>query len=157
MASISERTSERRLWTGLSDRDVRPSSLNAFPWRLVLLSDSHLVCKCGLMAHTDKISKISDALRPVFERYGIIRAIVFGSLARNEDTRRSDLDLILVQDTEKRFLDRYDGLLRDVVEHVPELGVDLLIYTPSEIESMKTGPFIRKALEDGVVIYDSER
>lgn len=40
--------------------------------------------------------------------------MVFGSLARVEASRRSDLDLIVVVDTDARFLDRYDALLAPI-------------------------------------------
>ena len=53
-----------------------------------------------------ELQLISEKLLPIFKRYNIQKAIVFGSFARGEATRRSDLDLILVQETGKRFLDR---------------------------------------------------
>jgi predicted nucleotidyltransferase len=49
------------------------------------------------------LTHLRRKLRPILERYHIRRAILFGSLARGEDTRRSDV-LILVQETDKRFL-----------------------------------------------------
>ena len=95
-------------------------------------------------------------LRPILERYHIRRAILFGSLARGEDTRRSDLDLILVQETDKRFFDRYDGILADVSAIAGSRDVDLLIYTPKELEAISERPFIAQALREGKVIYESE-
>ena len=35
-------------------------------------------------------------LKPIFEKYGVECAFVFGSVARGEATRRSDIDLIVV-------------------------------------------------------------
>lgn len=96
-------------------------------------------------------------MEPIFEKYGILRAVVFGSLARGESTRRSDLDLMLVQETDKRFLDRYDGILSDITDVVRGRDVDLLIYTPEELESMSNRVFIKRILKDGTVIYESER
>lgn len=104
----------------------------------------------------DLIREISEKLRPVFERYGIVRAIVFGSLARGEPSRRSDLDLFVVQDTDKRFLDRYDGLLNDVTDVITDRDVDLLIYTPDELTRTCERPFVRRILNEGTVIYESE-
>jgi predicted nucleotidyltransferase len=74
---------------------------------------------------------MSHKLRPVFERYGILKAIAFGSIARGEPSRRSDLDLFVVQDTDRRFLDRYEGILNDITDIVTDRDVDLLIYTPT--------------------------
>lgn len=105
----------------------------------------------------DNLEQIARSLRAVFLKYGILKAVVFGSMARGEPTLRSDLDLLLVQKTDKRFLDRYDGILGDIIELVRGRDVDLLIYTPSELDMMSDRPFIRKALREGIVIYESQR
>jgi predicted nucleotidyltransferase len=98
---------------------------------------------------------LADRLRPVFEKYGVLRAILFGSYARGDNSRRSDVDLILVQETDKRFLDRYAGILWDITANVPGCDVDLLIYTPSELEAISDRPFVATALREGVVLYES--
>ena len=103
------------------------------------------------------LDALARRLRPVFRKHGVMRGIVFGSFARGEESRRSDLDLLVVQQTEKRFLDRYDGLLAEVVRAVPGRDVDLLIYTPSELARLAEQPFLRQALSEGQVIYESEQ
>lgn len=105
----------------------------------------------------DELQRLAARLRPVFERHGILRAIVFGSLARGEATRHSDLDLIVVQETDARFLDRYDPLLREITAAAPERGIDLLIYTPCELAQMADRKFIATALREGKTIYESEQ
>lgn len=105
----------------------------------------------------DKWEKLTSQLRTVFEKHQILRAIVFGSLARGEESRHSDLDLIIIQDTGKRFLDRYDELLREIVQAVPEWNVDLLIYTPLELDRMACQPLIATALREGKLLYESEQ
>ncbi len=101
--------------------------------------------------------RLTAILKPVLERYGVLKAIVFGSLARGESTKRSDLDLIVVQETDKRFLDRYDGILGDITDVVRGRDVDLLIYTPEELDNMANRAFIKRILKEGIVIYESER
>lgn len=98
---------------------------------------------------------LAERLRPVFERYGVLRAILFGSFARGDASRRSDIDLILVQETDKRFLDRYAGILWEITANTPGCDVDLLIYTPAELDSLRDRPFVAKALQEGVVVYES--
>jgi predicted nucleotidyltransferase len=105
----------------------------------------------------DQLGEIARRLRPILERQQVRRAIVFGSFARGEVSRRSDLDLILIQETDKRFLDRYDDLLRAIVEAVPGRDVDLLIYTPQELSRISARPFIAGALREGKVIYESNQ
>ena len=93
---------------------------------------------------------------PVFRRYGILKAIVFGSVARGEPSSYSDVDLILIQRTDKRFLDRYEGIQLDLNGAIPRTTVDALIYTPEEMERMQGRRFIADALREGKVIYESQ-
>ena len=104
-----------------------------------------------------ELQRLAAQLRPIFEQHRIVRALVFGSLARGEASRRSDLDLLLVQETDKRFLERYDGLLREITRAVPGRDVDLLIYTPQELEQLGHRPLIATALREGKTLYESEQ
>lgn len=106
---------------------------------------------------TEEWDELVARLRPAFERHRVLRAIVFGSLARGDVSRHSDLDLIVIKDTEKPFLDRYDNLLRDITSAVPGRDVDLLIYTPQELARVAHRPLIATALREGKIIYESEQ
>ena len=103
-----------------------------------------------------ELQKLTKAIRPIFERYHIQKAIAFGSLARGEATRRSDLDLILIQQTEERFLDRYQGILYELNQAVKGRSVEVLIYTPEELSRIGDRMFIATALREGEVIYERE-
>ncbi|MDW8345124.1 MAG: nucleotidyltransferase domain-containing protein [Verrucomicrobiae bacterium] len=103
------------------------------------------------------IGELKACFRPVFERYHIQRAILFGSFARGDASARSDIDLLLVQETDSRFFDRLDGLLYDLNIASPGPAVEALVYTPQELERMSDRPFIAQALREGVVIYESNR
>lgn len=105
----------------------------------------------------DRTRDISARLRVVWQRHNVSRAILFGSLARGEATRHSDLDLLVIQETEARFLDRYDGFLAEVVQQAPGYDVDLLIYTPEELAQMADRPFVARILAEGIVIYEREQ
>jgi len=103
------------------------------------------------------LEELVSRLQQTFEKHRVLRAIVFGSFGREEESRRSDLDLIIIQDTQKRFLDRYDDLLREVAQAVPGRDVDLLIYTPQELAHVADRPLIATALREGKVIYESKQ
>ncbi len=105
---------------------------------------------------TRQLLQLREQLLSTLQRHHIQKAIVFGSFARGETSRHSDVDLILVQQTEKRFLDRYDGLLYELGCAVPDRDLDVLIYTPEELSAMSERAFIASALRDGKVIYESE-
>jgi len=100
------------------------------------------------------LERLAADLRPVFRRHMILQAIVFGSYATGSASRRSDVDLLLVQRTPKRFLDRYDGLYRELCAQVKGAGIDLLIYTPEELEHLRDRPFVRRILSEGRIIYE---
>ena len=98
------------------------------------------------------VDEIKKKLRPYFDERGVEKAIVFGSFARGTATRRSDIDLIIVMDTDRRFFERYDEL-SDIGNCIEGLHMDILIYTPAEIESISDRHFIRSALREGIVIF----
>lgn len=84
------------------------------------------------------------------------KVIAFGSVARGDSDEWSDLDLLIVADTSRPFLERFKDFagLYDVW---PRL--DLLIYTAEEFERMRAeeNPLVMQALREGVVLYPTEQ
>ncbi len=81
--------------------------------------------------------------------------ILFGSLAQGEVRVWSDLDLIIIKDTPKRFLDR----TAEVLEFIdPRVGADILVYTPEEFEQLcRERPFFKEEImAKGRVIYERD-
>jgi predicted nucleotidyltransferase len=103
------------------------------------------------------VAWVRDRLVPVLRRYDVEMAVVFGSVARAEPSRRSDVDLIVVRETDRRFLDRYEGIYADLFAAMGGPALDLLIYTPDEFEAMRGRRFVERALAEGVTIYERER
>lgn len=81
-------------------------------------------------------------------------AIVFGSVARGDADEWSDLDLVIVADTSRPFLDRYRDF-EGIYDVWPRL--DLLVYTPDEFRQMQAErrPFIEHVLREGVVVHEA--
>mgnify|MGYP006304015039 CR=1 FL=1 len=100
-----------------------------------------------------ELTEIAQLLRFFFEGTNTHKAIVFGSVARGTQTKRSDLDLIIITDTEKRFFDRYETYER-IHSLIPTRSVEMLIYTPDEIEGISHRNFIRQILDEGKIIYE---
>ena len=81
------------------------------------------------------------------------RIILFGSAAWGDTDQYSDIDLIIIKKTDKRFVQR----LVEPGSFVPiDLSVDLFVYTPEEFQSMidNENPFIEQALKDGKIVYE---
>ena len=100
------------------------------------------------------IERIRELLVPFFSGSAAKKAIVFGSYSRGEADEYSDLDLIIVAETETPFLERfrdYTGIYDLWLK-----GLDMLIYTPDEFERMQEeeNPFVTHALGEGIVIYE---
>lgn len=97
-------------------------------------------------------SELERMLALLRQHSGIRRVILFGSMARCETRSHSDLDLLIVQDTTKRFMERLDEMYRLLT---PEVATDILVYTPSEWEALSaTRPFVRQARREGRLLYE---
>lgn len=98
--------------------------------------------------------RLESELRVFVERWSrdpsIKMIILFGSVARGDIHRGSDLDLIVVQETDKKFLSRLEPFYRDA-----RIAMDILVYTPEEFAAMTDGVFLKNALRDGVVVYET--
>lgn len=103
--------------------------------------------------HVDILKK---KLQPIFKGKKVKKTILFGSFARDEASRHSDIDLILIQNINLGFPDRYDGILSAISQALPEWDVDLLIYTPAELAEISGRRFIKQALQEGKILYESE-
>jgi len=101
----------------------------------------------------DTIQQYTMLLTPIFKKTGVIKAILFGSLSRDTGTRRSDLDLIIVKNSTRRFFDRFEqfDIIHDIIK---DRAIDLLIYTPGELAKITHRPFIRKIMSEGQCIYE---
>jgi len=61
------------------------------------------------------------------------KLILFGSVAQGDIHEWSDLDLVVIKKTDKPLLERIEEVLRLIR---PKVGLDVLIYTPEEVEDL---------------------
>jgi uncharacterized protein len=82
--------------------------------------------------------------------------ILFGSLAMGHVGEWSDLDLVVIANTDLPFYERIKYVLQSVR---PRVGMDVLIYTPAEWAKMvNERSFIRDEIRDkGQVVYARAR
>jgi predicted nucleotidyltransferase len=89
----------------------------------------------------------------IFAPVNPTRIILFGSAARGTMDEASDVDLIVVYRTEKRFLDRLGELY--ALWDLPK-AVDILAYTPEEFARLlEESAFVADAVAQGRVIYEA--
>jgi len=99
------------------------------------------------------LEEIQSMLTPFFQGHRIIKTIVFGSFATGLNSRKSDLDMILVMDTEERFFKRHDSGA-DIYDYLKGVSADILIDTPRDLERFSHRPFVKRVLKEGRVIYE---
>jgi predicted nucleotidyltransferase len=99
--------------------------------------------------------QIAEYAGPVFRKYGVRKAILFGSFASGRQSRKSDVDIVLIQDTDKRYFDRFEGILGELYDAIRGRDIDVFIYTPNELEKISHRKFIQRILREGKVIYES--
>jgi predicted nucleotidyltransferase len=101
---------------------------------------------------TRRLEREIERIVPILSSHGVEKIVLFGSLSRGDAGPASDLDLIVVQRTEKRFLDRIDDIIRLIN---PRCAIDILVYTPEEMRSLpSTSRFVRAVLHEGKVLYE---
>lgn len=95
---------------------------------------------------THNVSDIQNVLTPVFDSYGISRAVLFGSVAKGTATEKSDLDLLV--DSNLHGL-KFVGFMEAVCQAVG-MPVDILDVTHIE----KGSRIDREISSTGVTIYE---
>lgn len=97
--------------------------------------------------------QISDLIKRIVEAVDPIRVILFGSMARGEAGRYSDVDvLVVVKDGVHRR-----KTAQSIYRHLLGFGipVDIVVATLSDMELYKDSPGLiyREAIKDGVELY----
>ena len=99
-----------------------------------------------------KLENELEKIIPEITELDVEKIILFGSLNTGRVHATSDIDLIIIKQTDKRFMDRLDRFYTNVDS---EVAVDMLVYTPDEFEDMKlNSQFVRTAMENSRVIYE---
>lgn len=97
-----------------------------------------------------ELGRILDILKTL----DIEKVILFGSLVSSNVSSTSDIDLVIIQKTEKRFLERLEDIYTVIK---PRVAVDILVYTPEEFEKLQEeSSFIRRILKEGRVLYEKK-
>jgi len=95
-------------------------------------------------------------LATLIEEYKPEKIILFGSLATGRIDEWSDIDLLIIKETDKRPLDRaleVYTLLGDYSE-----PMDVIVYTPAEVELLlnEGSFFVAEILAEGKALYEKD-
>jgi len=98
---------------------------------------------------------INEIVDRISKGYKPKKVILFGSYAYGEPTEDSDIDLLIIKNTDKRPIDRWVEVKRILRDRSRMLPVSPLVYTEKEIEeriAMKDF-FVEEIFEKGEVLY----
>ncbi len=98
---------------------------------------------------------LEDIIRRIVEAAHPEKVILFGSAARGQMGRNSDVDLLVIKSCESRL-----QVTRQIRRNMRGAGeaVDIIVVTPEDVERYKDsfGLIIYPALREGKVVYDAE-
>jgi len=100
---------------------------------------------------TNKI--IKRFINLIIEKFNLKKIIIFGSFARGDYHKGSDLDLVIVGEFKERFIDRIGKIIE---LNDSDLEIEAMVYTEEEFQKMiqERRPFIEQVLEEGIVVYE---
>ena len=104
------------------------------------------------MVHEQDIQQVAKRLG---QAANARQVILFGSYARGEATESSDVDLLIIAESNLPRFKRSRALYK-LLRPYP-FGMDLLVYTPQEIETGRQSPvsFVSTVLREGKTLYVS--
>ena len=99
---------------------------------------------------------LSEIVEKLKSDYKPIKIILFGSYAYGNPSENSDLDLLIVKDTDKRRVDRFVGVKRIIYNPYRKISVCPLVYTSGELdERLQIGDdFVKEIIQKGIVLYE---
>ena len=94
------------------------------------------------------LDELKDIFKEIFKNFAVKKAILFGSYAKNMQTPKSDIDLVI--DSEGKLLNiNFYGLLEDLVQRLDK-NIDL--FEISEIQ--KDSKIYNDIQSEGVIVYE---
>ncbi|MBM4050145.1 MAG: nucleotidyltransferase domain-containing protein [Planctomycetes bacterium] len=98
---------------------------------------------------------IQEILERLLAEYKPLKVILFGSHAARTAHEDSDIDLLIVKETDKRPIERWMEVKRLLRDRARAVSVSPLVYTPQELQQRLAIKdfFIQEVLEKGQVLY----
>ena len=107
-------------------------------------------------AEIEARNTILDIVDKIRQEYQPDKIILFGSYAYGHPDRDSDIDLLIIKDTQERFIDRLFNVTKIASDPKRLTPLEVIVLTPEEIrERLQIGDqFLREALNKGEVLYE---
>jgi predicted nucleotidyltransferase len=99
---------------------------------------------------------LSEIVEKLKKEYKPMKIILFGSYAYGNPKEDSDIDLLILKNTDKRRVDRFVWVKTIIYNPNHKIPVSPLVYTPDELEErLRMGDdFIKEIIQKGVILYE---
>jgi len=96
---------------------------------------------------------IEDVVRQIVQRFQPQQIILFGSYAYGQPRAESDVDLLVVLDTEDKETEQAVRICQEIEYH---FGLDLIVRTPATLAHrlVQGDMFLREIVSKGKVLYE---
>jgi len=104
-------------------------------------------------------SDLEELVNFIVSEYKPGKIVLFGSYGTGEEKESSDIDLLIIKDANKPFVNRVVELMQLIRNRFGfEYPVEPLVYTPEEFRKAKeiNSLFIRTILSKGTILYEKE-
>ena len=101
----------------------------------------------------EHVKNLERAVKEIFTKFSdkAEKISIFGSYARGKRDLFTDLDVLIIMESNKPFLER----LKNVYSSLNlKVDADILCYTPEEFERIKDKPFFKRILKEEVVLFE---
>ena len=100
--------------------------------------------------------KVDETVARIVQKFSPRRVILFGSFARGQSDRNSDLDLLVVMRQEVENPRRESVRIRRELRGI-SMPMDILVVSESRLQALADAPGLiyREALRNGKVVYES--
>ncbi len=95
----------------------------------------------------------------IADSYKPDKIILFGSIARNEGNTDSDIDMLIIKNSNKKRPFRVKEVFESIRSINRQFPLDVIVYTPEEIQNrIALGDyFINRVLNEGRILYESKQ
>jgi predicted nucleotidyltransferase len=100
------------------------------------------------------LTEIQKVIQQIVERFQPQKVILFGSYAHGQPTADSDVDLLVIMDTDEQPL-HVAARVAAAIDH--PFPLDILVFTPAAFKASlrRKGVFATEVATKGVVLYET--
>ena len=103
---------------------------------------------------TVTLDDIREIVQQIVERFRPQKVILFGSYAQGKPTQDSDVDLLVVMETNEQAL-HAAARISAAIDH--PFPLDILVFRPSELKASleRRGVFATEVMAKGIVLHEA--